>query len=73
MLLVRPPDTGGEAAPDAAEMALHRILVPLDGDEAAEAALPFAAALAKAYGVEVVLLRIVPTLAMSSVIEGVPE
>ncbi len=60
VLLIRPPE--GPAA-EAAKPDLRLLLVPLDGQPAAEAALPVAAVLARAYGAELVLLRIVPTLA----------
>lgn len=63
VLLIRPPEPRLEAPLDEEQLALRRVLVPLDGTPAAEAALPFAATLARAYGAEVVLLRIVPTLA----------
>ena len=44
-------------------LASGRVLVPLDGSEFAEAALPEAARLAVLLGREVVLLRVVPLLA----------
>jgi nucleotide-binding universal stress UspA family protein len=56
VLLVRPRDEGadGEAAGR-----LSRIIVPLDGSNAAEAALPFAEELAKALGLEVILIQVI--------------
>ena len=65
VLLNRPPDAGtpGEAgAGQAGAWELARVLVPLDGSPSSEDALPMAVALAGAYGAEVHLLRIVPTL-----------
>jgi nucleotide-binding universal stress UspA family protein len=54
--------------PDAAgaDLELRRLLVPLDGERDAEAALPFAVTLARAYRATIDLLRIVPTLATIS-------
>ena len=40
---------------------LERVIVPLDGSEAAEAVLPSAAALAKTIDLEVVLVRVTPS------------
>jgi nucleotide-binding universal stress UspA family protein len=60
VLLVRPPD--GPALQTTVSPELGRFLVPLDGEPAAEAALPLAATLAAAYRAEVVLRRVVPTL-----------
>jgi nucleotide-binding universal stress UspA family protein len=51
------------ATPAADGLDFRRLLVPLDGEPPAEAALPFALALARAYRGEIVLIRIVPTLA----------
>ncbi len=60
VLLVRPPEG---SAPGASESwNVERVLVPLDGSPPAEDALPIALAVARAYGAEVHLLRIVPTL-----------
>lgn len=61
VLLIRPPE--GQAGPDGVRPDLGRLLVPLDGQPPAEAALPIAGALAQAYGAELLLLRVVPTLA----------
>jgi nucleotide-binding universal stress UspA family protein len=60
VLLVRPPEgrPHEEAFPG-----LRRVLVPLDGHPPAERALPVAVAVARAYGAELILVRIVPTLA----------
>jgi len=61
VFLIRPPDA---AAPQRdGRFDLERVLVPLDGSPPSEAALPAAMVLARAYGAEVHLLRIVPTLA----------
>lgn len=62
VLLIRPPESGAAPAIDQNGLVLRRVLVPLDGEPAAEAALPFAATLARAYRGEIALLRIVPTL-----------
>jgi nucleotide-binding universal stress UspA family protein len=65
VLLNRPPDAGapGEAgAGQAGAWELSRVLVPTDGSPSSEDAIPMAVALAGAYGAEVHLLRIVPTL-----------
>lgn len=66
VLLVRPPESGPAPAIGQNGLTLHRVLVPLDGEPDAEAALPFAATLARAYRAEIVLLRVVPTLATIS-------
>jgi nucleotide-binding universal stress UspA family protein len=60
VLLVRAPDIGVVDA--AAPWNVSRVLVPLDGSPASEDALPVSLAVAGAYGAEVHLLRIVPTL-----------
>ncbi len=61
VLLIRPLE---DKPPDGtAGWDLRRLLVPLDGSRPSEAALPVAQALARAYGAEVFLLRVVPTLA----------
>jgi nucleotide-binding universal stress UspA family protein len=56
VLLVRPRDegVGGEAA-----ARLSKVIVPLDGSDAAEAALPCAEELAKALGLELVLIQVI--------------
>ena len=56
VLLVRPRDggAGGEAAGR-----LSKIVVPLDGSDAAETALPFAEELAKALGLELILIQVI--------------
>ena len=41
----------------------HRVLVPLDGSPLAEAILPFVSRLARPLGLEIALLRVVPTVA----------
>jgi nucleotide-binding universal stress UspA family protein len=53
VLLVRPDRTG--------EGELRRVLVPLDGGADGEAALPAAIGLARPFGAEFLLLRVVPT------------
>jgi nucleotide-binding universal stress UspA family protein len=60
VLLIRPPDAiaPGPAAP----WDVGRILIPLDGSAPSEDALPTAVAVAAAYGAEIHLVRIVPTL-----------
>ncbi len=55
VLLVRPSDSG-KAQEDAA---FHRIVVALDGSELAESVLELATGVAKAYGAELHLLRVV--------------
>jgi nucleotide-binding universal stress UspA family protein len=62
VLLIRPPESA--AVPEIGQngLTLRRVLVPLDGEPAAEAAVPFAVTLARAYRAEVALLRVVPTL-----------
>jgi len=64
VLLVRPPD--GSSPPQAVPTEIRRLLLPLDGNTAAESALPLATALAHAYGAEVLAYRVVPTLATIS-------
>jgi nucleotide-binding universal stress UspA family protein len=56
VLLVRPRDeaAGGEAAGR-----LSKIIVPLDGSNAAEAALLFAEELAKTLGLEIILIQVI--------------
>jgi nucleotide-binding universal stress UspA family protein len=49
--------------------AARRVLVPLDGSPLAEAVLPFVASLARPLGLEITLLRVIPTLP-PRVIEG---
>jgi len=61
VLLIRPPETPD--AVDGMPPEPKRFLVPLDGRPPGEAALPYAAALASAYGAELLLRRVVPTLA----------
>ncbi len=60
VLLVHPPDANMPGAPG--PWNLERVLVPLDGSPPAEDALPISLVVAEAYGAEVHLLRIVPTL-----------
>jgi nucleotide-binding universal stress UspA family protein len=54
VLVVRPHE---KAAPAARPFAPARVVVPLDGSDLAEAALPYATALASAFGASVHLLR----------------
>jgi nucleotide-binding universal stress UspA family protein len=61
VLLIRPLE--GQLPGIAAEWDLQRLLVPLDGGRPSQAALPVARALGRAYGADVFLLRVVPTLA----------
>ena len=62
VLLIRPPESGAVPGIEQNGFVLRRVLVPLDGEPAAEAAVPFAVTLARAYHAEIVLLRVVPTL-----------
>lgn len=64
VLLVRPPEGPGAGETIPAEF--RRLLVPLDGQPPAEAALPLAAVVARAYSAELILLHVVPTLATIS-------
>ena len=57
VLLIQPSASGRDAA-----FAFRRLLVPLDGSDTSERALPAAAALAAAYGAELGLMRVVPTV-----------
>ncbi len=57
VLLVQ-PSSHGRTQP----FSCHRILVPLDGSEMAETALPSAAAIADTFGAETLLVMIVPTV-----------
>jgi nucleotide-binding universal stress UspA family protein len=69
-LLVRPP----RAAPPKRDVALRRIMVPLDGSELAEAALAPATTLAKMTGATLTLVRVQPFLAATVAIYGyVPD
>jgi len=56
VLLVRPRD---ESASGEAAARLSKIILPLDGSNAAEAALPFAEELSKALGLEVILIQVI--------------
>jgi nucleotide-binding universal stress UspA family protein len=47
----------------------RRVLVPLDGSPLAEAVLPFVSRLARPLGLEIALLRVVPTV-IPQVVEG---
>jgi nucleotide-binding universal stress UspA family protein len=61
VLLVRPDDeTEGSAA--RADRGIHRVLIPLDGTEAAAAAIPQALALGSAFGARHTLMRVVSPL-----------
>lgn len=63
VLLIRPPEASAAPPIEGDGWTLRRLLVPLDGEPGAEAALPFAATLARAYQAEIGLVRVVPTLA----------
>lgn len=54
---------GAEADEAGRQVALHRLLVPLDGSPRAESALPLAAMLGRASGAELILIRVEPWLA----------
>jgi nucleotide-binding universal stress UspA family protein len=56
VLLLRPG-----AGPADRRFAVHRILVPLDGSDDSELALPHAEAMARAWEAELLLARVVPT------------
>jgi nucleotide-binding universal stress UspA family protein len=56
VLLIQP------AAAEQPPFACRRVLVPLDGTGASETALPVATAIGRAYGGELLLLHVVPTL-----------
>lgn len=62
VLLIRPPESLAVPPIEPDRWTLRRLLVPLDGEPGAEAALPFAAALGRAYKAEIGLVRVVPTL-----------
>jgi nucleotide-binding universal stress UspA family protein len=67
VLLIRPADAERVETPVEPDgLELRRLLVPLDGEPSAEAALPFALTLGRAYRAEIALLRVVPTLATIS-------
>lgn len=55
VLTVRPPRGGASAAP------VSRVLLPLDGSDLAEQALPAAAAIAKQLGIPLTLVQVVPS------------
>ncbi len=52
------PSTAGRSQP----FACHNIMVPLDGSEMAETALPAASTVARAFGATVLLIWVVPTV-----------
>jgi nucleotide-binding universal stress UspA family protein len=58
LLLVRPDEAGAHPS----EVTLHRLMVPLDGSSAAEAAVPLAAQIARATGASITLVRVEPFL-----------
>ena len=60
VLLIRPPASGASNA--ATALAVARVVVPLDGSELAEAALPHAVTLAKQLGVPIALILAVTYL-----------
>jgi nucleotide-binding universal stress UspA family protein len=61
VLLVRPP-----GMPGAMPFAPRRVFMPLDGSTSSEAALPLAGTLARAYGADLCVFRMVPTLSSVS-------
>ncbi len=58
VLLVRPPEAGAQRR----EVALRRLMVPLDGSDLAQAALPLAGELGQRLGATLVLVRVEPWL-----------
>ena len=58
LMAIRPPEGGGPQV--ARPLARSQVVVPLDGSELAEAALPYGAALARHFGVPLALFRAVP-------------
>jgi nucleotide-binding universal stress UspA family protein len=60
LLVPRPREAPASAAPAPAVFAPRRIVLPLDGREDHEAALPAAEALAKAFGLGILLVAAVP-------------
>ena len=63
LLLVRPGDVKFRIAADA-DRGINNILIPLDGSETAEQAIPFARELAAAFGSRLTLLRVTSPLAL---------
>jgi nucleotide-binding universal stress UspA family protein len=66
VLLVRPSDDAGSAAPRTTQPVRH-ILVPLDGSEDAARVLPFATAIGSTFDASYTLLRVVSPLAWDPV------
>jgi nucleotide-binding universal stress UspA family protein len=66
VLLARPRAAGAPAVPE-----FRRIVVPLDGSERAEAALPVAADLAGALGIPIRLMRVVDTAMTVAQLSGI--
>lgn len=62
VLLVRPPQAGAERR----QVMLRRLMVPLDGSDLAQTALPLAGELARALGATLVLVRVEPWLTMTA-------
>lgn len=62
VLLVRPRDTTFSIAA-AADRGIHHVLIPLDGSEGAERAIPFATAVGRPFDARYTLLRVVSPLA----------
>ncbi len=62
MLLLRP---SGPDGPESGPTELRRAIVPLDGSPLSETSLPTAGALAGKLGLEVALLRVVPTVPLA--------
>lgn len=69
LLLLRPWDVTGSLDPG--EKRFERVMVSLDGSEAAEAALAPAAALARAFGASLELVRVVPPRPEGGLLHGV--
>jgi nucleotide-binding universal stress UspA family protein len=64
VLLIRPADPSSPAVAEGFE--LGRIVVPLDGAAPSEVVLPLSVTFASAWGAEMVLMQVVPTLATVS-------
>jgi nucleotide-binding universal stress UspA family protein len=60
-LLLLQPESEGSAT----RLVVRRVVVPLDGSEVAEVALPVAEELARAFGVQVALLRVVEVVGLA--------
>jgi nucleotide-binding universal stress UspA family protein len=62
-----------EGQPEQQPISLRRIMVPLDGSQLAEAALPLAADLARATGALLMLVRVEPNIYLHGGYEFVPD